>query len=80
MNHLLRLSANQLMHELLSMVTQPQRDFFNRLYGSVENVPDEKIDNAIDQIERTIAKNDKKLYSELEDMDFLPVHPNSYGD
>lgn len=46
-----------LLKKLLSQCNEKQVDFFNRLYGSVEEIPERMILNAIRQIERTIEKN-----------------------
>jgi hypothetical protein len=47
-----------LMRTLLSKLTPAQNEFFLRLYpNGVEGIRDEKMDNAFDQIERTIKKN-----------------------
>ena len=49
-------------NELKSLLDQckpEQIAFFNRLYGSIETIPSEKIPRAIEQCEQTIAKNSK---------------------
>jgi len=50
---------------LYYQLTESQKDFFNRMYGSVEMIYDEKIEWAIKQCERTIENNienrDKKI-------------------
>lgn len=45
--------------KLLDQCTEPQQQIFNRMYGSLAEIPDEKIDWAIQQCERTIIKNKK---------------------
>ena len=45
------------LHGLLDQCTKEQQAFFDRMYGSRDTIPDEKIDWAIQQCERTIAKN-----------------------
>lgn len=46
--------------ELLAQCTEEQQTFFHRLYpGGVKKMPGSKIDNAIDQVERTIVKNNQ---------------------
>jgi hypothetical protein len=47
------------LRDLLYQCTEDQIALFNRMYISVEMIPDEKIDWAIQQCERTIAKNNK---------------------
>lgn len=47
----------QLVKDLLSQCTDKQIAFFNRMYKSVDDIPDKKIPWAIQQIENTIAKN-----------------------
>jgi len=46
--------------ELLGQCTPKQQDLFNRMYGSLEAIPEEKIDWAIQQCERTVEKNNTK--------------------
>ncbi len=45
--------------ELLNQCTLEQQAFFDRMYGSRDTIPDEKIDWAIRQCEGTIKKNKK---------------------
>ncbi len=45
------------LHGLLDQCTKEQQAFFDRMYGSRDTIPEEKIDWAIQQCERTIAKN-----------------------
>ncbi|MFA5174745.1 MAG: hypothetical protein WC438_06185 [Candidatus Pacearchaeota archaeon] len=65
MNILLRKEAEKILIDLLSQCKKEQVDFFNRMYKSVEEIPDEKIDRAIDQCKRTIDKNAKKNEKKL---------------
>ena len=46
---------------LLSQCTDPQINMFNRMYGSVDTISDDKIDWAIQQCERTIKTNKEKV-------------------
>jgi len=50
----------QILKDLYVQCNEAQQSLFNRMYGSVEIIPDEKIDWAIQQCERTIAKNQAK--------------------
>ena len=50
----------QKLKELYNMCTIPQQKFFNKMYGSLDDVPEENINWAIQQCERTIEKNKKK--------------------
>lgn len=43
---------------ILNMCTESQINFFNRLYGSIDTIPKEKIPWAIKQVERTIKNNE----------------------
>lgn len=45
------------LRRLYNMCTPPQQHLFNRMYISVDDIPLKKIDWAIQQCERTIAKN-----------------------
>lgn len=54
------------MHSMLQECTYSQRDLFRRMYNhlgkfarDVDALSDDRLDNAFDQIERTIAKNNK---------------------
>lgn len=55
----------QILVDLYNQCEQDQQHFFNRMYGSIDTIADEKIDWAIQQCEMTIEKNkikkDKKL-------------------
>lgn len=46
---------------LLYKCSNKQRDFFDRIYGSVESISDSKIDWAIVQCENTVKLNIKKF-------------------
>ena len=48
------------LHNLLDQCTKEQQAFFDRMYGSRDTIPEEKIDWAIQQCERTITKNETK--------------------
>ena len=43
--------------ELLNQCTKKQQTFFDRMYGSRDTIPEEKIDWAIQQCEKTIENN-----------------------
>ena len=45
---------------LLSQCTEPQQKMFARMYGDIATMPNEKVDWAIQQCERTITKNKTK--------------------
>ena len=45
----------------LQQCTESQRQFFDRLYpNGIENIEDDRLDWALQQVKRTIAKNEKK--------------------
>ena len=45
----------------LQKCTESQRQFFDRLYpNGIENIEDDRLDWALQQVKRTIAKNEKK--------------------
>ena len=46
----------QLLQELYDQQTDAAKDLFNRMYVSVDEIPEEKIDWAIQQCERTLEK------------------------
>ena len=50
----------QTLVDLYNQCTPEQQSVFNRMYVSIMEIPDEKIDWAIEQCERTIAKNKTK--------------------
>ena len=47
----------QMMRDFLAQCTGAQVDLFNRMYGSVDKIPENKMDWAIQQCERTVEKN-----------------------
>jgi hypothetical protein len=53
----LRLEKKRALVELYNQCTEPQQEIFNRMYGSTDTIPEEKINWAIQQCERTIFKN-----------------------
>jgi len=48
------------LRQLLTQCTNEQQNMFNRIYKSVDTLPMEKIDCAIQLVERTIEKNEEK--------------------
>ena len=46
-----------LVRGLLNQCTEKQKAFFNRMYKSIENIPEEKMRNAYDQCRRTLINN-----------------------
>jgi len=46
--------------KVLSKCTEEQIAFFNRLYGSIDIIPEEKMNRAYEQCVATIKKNRKK--------------------
>jgi len=57
-NKLKKLGRDKL-RELLGQCTEEQVNMFNKIYTSVDVIPLEKMDRAIDQVERTIVKNEE---------------------
>jgi 3-methyladenine DNA glycosylase AlkC len=53
----IELFRKEKLKSLYEQCTKPQQDLFNRMYGSLEQIPPSKIDWAIKQRERTIIKN-----------------------
>jgi hypothetical protein len=47
----------ELIRELLSRCTNEQVDFFNRMYGSIDDIPEEKMRHAYSQCKTTVHKN-----------------------
>jgi len=45
------------LRDLLSQCTEGQRNMFNRMYGSIDTIKEDKIDWAIQQCERTLKKD-----------------------
>lgn len=68
---LLRDAARQFLESGLNKCTDRQVDRFRMMYAyklespsiadMVANVPDEKLETAIDQVERTVVKNESKM-------------------
>ena len=56
----IELFRKEKLKSLYEQCTKPQQDLFNRMYGSLEKIPLDKVDWAIQQCERTISKNQKK--------------------
>jgi hypothetical protein len=50
----------KLLREALEQCTEAQRAFFNRMYVSIDEIPDEKMDWAYEQCLRTIEQNKAK--------------------
>ena len=46
----------QVLTDLYNQCSKAEQDLFNRMYGSLEKISDEKIDLAIQQCERTIGR------------------------
>lgn len=67
MNKTFATAGRNILKELLSQCTEGQQFMFKRMYShknlelsineSVDNMDDDKIDNAITQCERTVEKN-----------------------
>lgn len=55
------------LQELLSQCTPDQISIFNRMYKSIDDIPDEKIDWAIQQCENTINIKENLLRMHLPD-------------
>lgn len=53
---------------LYYQLTESQKDFFNRMYGSVEIIDDSKIEWAIKQCERTIERNIEKRDKKIDEI------------
>lgn len=51
---------HQILRDLLAQCNPNQVDIFNRMYGSIDTIPHEKMDWAIQQCERTIRNNKAK--------------------
>ena len=66
----LELFKRDLLRRLLEGCTVPQVNLFNRMYESLDKVPTDRLDWAIQQVERTIEANDK-AYQELSFRDKL---------
>lgn len=50
-----------LIKELLGQCTDEQKSFFNRLYGSINAITEDKMHNAYYQCKRTIKTNKEKV-------------------
>ena len=50
-----------ILREMLLGCTQKQIEMFNRMYGSVDRIPETKMDRAYDQIKRTLEKNQQTI-------------------
>jgi hypothetical protein len=71
MNSTLKIAAKEILKDLLSKCTEPQQMIFKRMYSHknlelpinevVDKMPDDKLDWAISQCEKTIEKNQKSL-------------------
>ena len=48
------------LEDLYNQCKPKQQEFFHRMYKSIKNFPEDKIDCAIQQCERTIAKNEEQ--------------------
>lgn len=57
----LRKNKSDFLKELLCQCTEKQKLLFNRMYGSVDTVPEEKIEWAIVQCENTIKENQEGI-------------------
>lgn len=49
-----------MLRELLDQCTEKQIDFFNRMYGSVDLIPEDKMKRAYEQCKDTLIKNKKR--------------------
>lgn len=47
----------ELIRDILVQCTEKQQEFFNRMYGSIETIPEDKMRHAYSQCERTLLKN-----------------------
>ena len=47
----------KLVRDLLVQCTDEQQKFFNRMYGSIETISEDKMRHAYSQCERTLLKN-----------------------
>jgi hypothetical protein len=70
MNKTISNNTRQLLKDNLSKCTEPQQHLFKRMYSTdttlpidtiVDNMPDDKLDWALTQVEKTIEKNNSKL-------------------
>jgi hypothetical protein len=51
------MTKREKLNKVYQLLTSPQKDFFNRLYGSVDNICEKDINWAIIQCENTMKKN-----------------------
>lgn len=49
-----------MIRDFLGKCTEAQVNLFNIMYGSVDKLPTDKMDWALQQCERTVAKNEAK--------------------
>ncbi len=52
-------SKRNLIRDLLNQCTEGQRELFNRMYQSIEELPEEKMRWAYHQVKSTVEKNNK---------------------
>ena len=52
-------SKRNLIRDLLNQCTEGQRELFNRMYKSIEELPEEKMRWAYYQVKSTVEKNNK---------------------
>ena len=57
----------QLCQELYSMLREGQKDFFNKMYKSIDNIKMKYVMGAIQQCENTIILNQKEEANAKED-------------
>jgi hypothetical protein len=69
-----------LLQQLLSHCKPEQVDFFNRLYGSVDEIPLEKIPRAFEQCEATIKNNGDEVKFSIETGEMAEATVSHYED
>ena len=53
----------KILKKALSQCTQPQQDFFHKMYpGGIDNIPEEKLSWAITQCENTLKVKKRNKY------------------
>ena len=57
-NEKVRDFKRELVADLLKRCTEKQREFFNKMYGSIETIKENKMRHAYYQCRRTVEKND----------------------
>lgn len=58
---LLEADARKQLQRLLNSCTKDQQDMFNRMYlEGIEGISFDRLDHALDQVERTLKKNKDK--------------------